>query len=131
MRSAVLTAGLTASFALAACGGDEQSAPSAASAHEARSEAAATRVSLRKALAQVKAGNRKAADNTVSEGYLQHFEDVEGPLDKVDHELNEKLEDGIKDDLREKIKSGAPASEVERLVATLDADLATAERKLR
>ena len=131
MRSAVLTAGLTASLALAACGGDEQSAPPAASASEARSEAAATRVSLQKALAQVKAGNRKAADNTVSEGYLQHFEDVEGPLDKVDHELNEKLEDGIKDDLREKIKSGAPASEVERLVATLDADLATAERKLR
>jgi len=131
MRSAVLTAGLTASLALAACGGDEQGAPPAASASEARSEAAATRVSLRKALAQVKAGNRKAADNTVSEGYLQHFEDVEGPLDKVDHELNEKLEGGIKDDLREKIRSGAPASEVERLVASLEADLATAERKLR
>ena len=131
MRSAVLTAGLTASLALAACGSDEQSAPPAASASEARSEAAATRVSLRKALAQVKAGDRKAADNTVSEGYLQHFEDVEGPLDKVDHELNEKLEGGIKDDLREKIRSGAPASEVEQLVASLDADLATAERKLR
>ena len=131
MRSAVLTAGLTASFALAACGSDEKSAPPAASASEARSEAAATRASLQKALAQVKAGNRKAADNTVSEGYLQHFEDVEGPLDKVDHELNEKLEDGIKDDLREKIKSGAPASEVQRLVASLDAGLATAERKLR
>lgn len=131
MRSAVLTAGLTASLALAACGGDEQTAPPAASASEARSEAAATRASLQKALAQMKAGDRKAAGNTVSEGYLQHFEDVEGPLDKVDHELNEKLEDGIKDDLREKIKSGAPASEVEQLVASLDADLATAERRLR
>ena len=131
MRSAVLTAGLTASLALAACGGDEQSAPPAASASEARSEAAATRVSLQKALAQVKAGDRKAADNTVSEGYLQHFEDVEGPLDKVDHELNEKLEDGIKGDLRGKIKSGASVAEVERLIASLDADLKTAEAKLR
>jgi hypothetical protein len=67
----------------------------------------------------------------VSEGYLEHFEDVEGPLDKVDHELNEKLEDGIKGDLRDRIRSGAPVAEVERLIARLDADLATAERKLK
>ena len=131
MRSAALTAGLTVSLALAACGSDDKSAPPAASASEARTEAAATRVSLQKALAQVKAGDRKAADNTVSEGYLQHFEDVEGPLDKIDHELNEKLEDGIKGDLRGKIKSGASVAEVERLIASLDADLKTAEAKLR
>ena len=131
MRSAVLTAGLTASLALAACGSDDKSTATTASAGEARTEAAATRVSLQKALTQLKAGDRKAADDTVSEGYLQHFEDVEGPLDKVDHELNEKLEDGIKGDLREKIKSGAPVAEVEQLVASLDADLKTAESKLR
>jgi hypothetical protein len=131
MRSAVLTAGLTASFALAACGSDDKRAAPAASASEARTEAAATRASLQKALAEVKAGDRKAADDTVSEGYLQHFEDVEGPLDKIDHELNEKLEDGIKGDLREKIKSGAPVAEVERLIASLDADLQTAESKLK
>lgn len=131
MRSAVLTASLTASVALAACGGDDKSTATTASAGEARTEAAATRESLQKALAQVKAGDRKAADNTVSEGYLQHFEDVEGPLDNVDHELNEKLEDGIKTDLREKINSGASAAEVARLIASLDAALATAERKLQ
>jgi hypothetical protein len=131
MRSAALTAGVTASLALAACGSDDKRAAPVASASEARTEAAATRVALRKALAEVKAGHRKAADNTVSEGYLQHFEDVEGPLDKVDHELNEKLEDSIKGDLREKISSGAPVAEVERLIASLDADLKTAEAKLR
>ena len=131
MRSAVLTAGLTASLALAACGSDDKSSAAPASASEARTEAAATRASLQKALTQLKAGDRKAADDTVSEGYLQHFEDVEGPLDKVDHELNEKLEDGIKGDLREKIKSGAPVAKVEQLVASLDADLKTAESKLR
>ncbi len=131
MRSAVLTAGLTASLALAACGSDEKSSAAPASASEARTEAAATRASLRKALTQVKAGDRKAADDTVAEGYLQHFEDVEGPLDKADHELNEKLEDGLKGDLREKIKSGAPVAEVERLITSLDADLQTAESKLR
>ncbi|MEP6954266.1 MAG: hypothetical protein ABI950_09430 [Solirubrobacteraceae bacterium] len=131
MRSAVLTAGLTASFALAACGGDDKSAAPVASASAARTDAAATRASLQKALTEVKAGDRKAADNTVSEGYLQHFEDVEAPLDRVDHALKEKLEDGIKTDLRGKIKSGAPAPEVERLIASLDADLATAESKLK
>jgi DNA anti-recombination protein RmuC len=131
MRSAVLAASLTASLALAACGGDDKSTAPAASASEARTEAAATRASLQKALDELKAGDRKAADNTVSEGYLQHFEDVEGPLAKVDHELNEKLEDTIKGDLREKIKSGAPVTEVEQLIASLDADLKTAEAKLR
>jgi hypothetical protein len=131
MRSAVLTAGLTASLALAACGSDDRTTAPAASAGDARTEAAATRASLRKALTQVRAGDRKAADDTVSEGYLEHFEGVEGPLDKVDHELNEKLEDGIKGDLRDRIRSGAPVAEVERLIARLDADLATAERKLR
>ncbi len=131
MRSAVLTAGLTASLALAACGSDEKSSAAPASASEARTEAAATRASLRKALTQVKAGDRKAADDTVAEGYLQHFEDVEGPLEEADHELNEKLEDGLKGDLREKIKSGAPVAEVERLITSLDADLQTAESKLR
>jgi hypothetical protein len=131
MRSAVLTAGLAASLALAACGSDDKSTAPTVSAGEARTEAAATRASLQKALAQVKAGDRKAADNTVSEGYLEHFEDVEGPLDKIDHALKEKLEDGIKTDLRGKITAGAPAAEVERLVATLDAGLKTAESKLR
>jgi hypothetical protein len=131
MRSAVLTFGLAASLALAACGGDDKGAAPTESAGEPRAEAAATRASLQTALRQLKAGHRKAADDTVSEGYLQHFEDVEGPLDKVDHELNEKLEDTIKGDLREKISSGAPVAEIERLIATLDADLRTAEAKLR
>ena len=131
MRSAALTASLTVSLALAACGGDDKSAPPTVSASEARTEAAATRASLQKALTQVQAGDRKAAENTVSEGYLQHFEDVEAPLDKVDHELKEQLEDGIKGDLRAKIKSGASVAEVERLIASLDARLQTAESKLR
>ena len=131
MRSTALTAGVAASLALAACGGDDTSTAPVASTSEARAQAAATRASLRKALGQVKAGDRKAAGDTVSEGYLQHFEDVEAPLDKVDHELNEKLEDTLKRGLRDKIKSGAAVAEVERLIASLDADLATAERKLR
>jgi Tfp pilus assembly protein PilF len=131
MRSTALTAGLTVSLALAACGGDDKSTAPAVSAGEARAEAAATRASLQRALTQVKAGDRKAAESTVSEGYLQHFEDVERPLDQADHALKEQLEDGIRDDLRGKIRSGAPAAEVGRLIARLDAELQTAESKLR
>lgn len=131
MRSAALTAGLTASLALAACGGADKRGAPAASASEARAEAGATRKSLQTALTQLKAGDRKAAENTVSEGYLQHFEVVEGRLDKADHALKEKLEDTIKGDLRERIRSGAPVAEVEQLVASADADLKAAESKLR
>jgi len=52
-------------------------------------------------------------------------------LGKVDDELNEELEDALKVDLREKIRSRAPAAEVERLIRSLDADLARAEQKLQ
>jgi CO dehydrogenase/acetyl-CoA synthase beta subunit len=79
----------------------------------------------------VKAGKADEAEQLVSEGYLQHFEKVEGPLEKVDHELNEKLEDTIREELRDKIKSGASASEVEQMVTAIKADLATAEQKLQ
>ena len=123
---------LAGSLALAACGSEDTSSSGpAASTGEARAEAAKTRVALRQAVTQLKAGDRKAAENTVSDGYLQHFEDVEAPLDKVDHELKESLEDGIRGDLRTKISSGAPVAEIERLVAILDADLAQAEQKLK
>jgi hypothetical protein len=132
MRHAVLLLTLAGSLVLAACGGDDKAATApAASGAEARTEAAKTRAALKQAVAQLKAGDRKGAENTVSDGYLQHFEDVEGPLDAVDHELKEHLEDGIRGDLRSKIRDGAPVAEVERLAASLDADLAQAEQKLK
>lgn len=130
-RHTVAAVSLSAALGLGACGGDDKAGGKPASASDARAQAAATRKALQTALTQVKAGDRKAADNTVSEGYLQHFEDVEGPLGKADKELNEKLEDSIKVDLRHKIRSNAPAAEVEKLIQSLDADLARAEQKLR
>lgn len=132
MRSAVLMFTLAASLALAACGGDETSSSApAASTDEARAEAGRTREALAQAVSQLKAGDRKTAENTVADGYLQHFEDVEKALDPIDHELKEHLEDGIREELRGKIHDGASVAEVERLVASLDADLAKAEQKLK
>ena len=48
-----------------------------------------------RALATYKSGDTKAAEDQVAEAYLQHFEDVEGPLEDKDAELKEKLEDAI------------------------------------
>jgi hypothetical protein len=106
---------------------DAQASPNA----EAIREIGATRIGLDQALKQLRRGNEKAAEETVSETYLQHFELVEGPLDKVDHELNEDLEHTIREDLRKKVASGADPAEVGKLIDEVKADLDTAEAKLK
>jgi hypothetical protein len=124
-------------FALAGCGSDSEKkgdspkpkvtkAPNA----EAIREIGATRSGLDQALEQLRDGDARAAEETVSETYLQHFELVEGPLEKVDEELNEELEETIRGKLRKKIASGAKPAEVSRLVDDVKADLDTAEAKL-
>jgi hypothetical protein len=131
-RHAALALSVSVSLGLAACGGGETTpTPAPVSNRDARKEAEATRAALRTALGELKRGDRNRAQNTVSEGYLQHFENVERPLDKVDHELKERLEEGIATTLRRKIASGAPVAEVEALISSADADLVRAEEKLR
>jgi len=134
LRTALVSFALVSALALAACGGDSESEEAAeqnATPAQARAEIGAVRKALDTAVSQVQAGDAKAADNTVSEGYLEHFEKVEGPLGKVDGELNEKLEDSIREGLREKIQDGGSVAEVTRMVNAIKADLATAEQKLR
>jgi hypothetical protein len=139
-RLAAVAASLLATLALAACGSEEQTASSTQAAAQqeadatpaqAVSEIGEVRAALDAAMIALKGGDAAKADEVVSEGYLQHFEKVEGPLDKVDHELNEKLEETIREELRDKIKSGASASEVENMVTSIKADLDTAEQKLQ
>jgi len=133
LRPVVAALALVSSLALAACGSDgggkteEENATPA----QARAEIGEVRAALDSAVAAMKEGDPKAAENAVSEGYLQHFEKVEGPLEKVDAELNEKLEDGIREDLRDDIKARKPAAEVEQAVEALLADLDKAEALLR
>ena len=134
LRTAFVSLALVSALALAACGGESESEEAAeqnATPAQARAEIGEVRKALDTAVAQLQEGDAKAADNTVSEGYLEHFEKVEGPLDKVDHELNEKLEDSIREELREKIQDGGSVAEVTRMVDAIKADLATAEQKLR
>jgi hypothetical protein len=134
VRSALSVAAIGSVVALSACGDDEKSSESEAEAkaspQQAITEIAAVRTALGQAVDQVKAGDKAAADSTVSEAYLQHFEKVEGPLEERDHELNEKLEDSIREELRDTIKTGSE-SDVEALVEEIEGDLTTAEAKLK
>ena len=134
LRTALVSLALASALAVAACGGESESEEAAeqnATPAQARAEIVQVRKALDSAVAQLKEGDAKTADNTVSEGYLEHFEKVEGPLDDVDHELNEKLEDSIREELREKIQDGGSVAEVTRMISAIKADLATAEQKLQ
>jgi ABC-type enterochelin transport system substrate-binding protein len=134
LRTAFVSFALVSALALAACGGESESEEAAeqnATPAQARAEIGEVRKALDTAVSQLQEGDAKAADNTVSEGYLEHFEKVEGPLGKVDGELNEKLEDSIREGLREKIQDGGSVAEVTQMVNAIKADLATAEQKLQ
>jgi SMC interacting uncharacterized protein involved in chromosome segregation len=137
IRQLAVALALVSSLVVTACGSDEENASQAESAEEqatpaqARAEIGEVRAALDTALASLKEGDAKAAENAVSEGYLQHFEKVEGPLEQVDAELNEELEDTIREELRDKIRSGGSVDEVTKMVAEIKADLDTAEQKLR
>ena len=138
LRMFAVALALVTSLALAACGSDEntssssgQSVEESATPAEARAEIGEVRAALDSALASLREGDAKAAENAVSEGYLQHFEKVEGPLEKVDGELNEQLEDGIREELRDTIRNGGSVEQVTKMIGEIKADLDTAEQKLR
>jgi hypothetical protein len=135
LRTAAVTVALSSGFALAACGSDDKSSSEAASEEVtpavAVQEIAKVKAGLDKAVTEVEAGDAAAAEETVSDTYVDHFELVEGPLGKVDHELNEELEEGIRTKLTDEIKSGAPATQIKQHVKDLKADLDTAAEKLQ
>jgi hypothetical protein len=119
---------------VAGCGGgsgDQAAAKEQATPQEALTEIAEVRKGLDRALSTYEAGDAAAADEQVGTAYLEHFEHVEGPLDKVDHELKETLEHAIREDLRSKIKAKAPQAEVKALTDAIEADLTKAEAALR
>lgn len=133
-RLALFTSLLSLGALAAACGSDEKSEASeehATTPAQAIERIANVRKGLDEAVAQYRAGDKKKADETVGDTYLEEFEHVEGPLEKKNEELTEELEDGIREELREKIKSGASTQEVETLVTDLKTKLDQAEDALR
>ena len=131
-----------------ACGSDEDdSSPAAATAtdegeeegdeegeitaEEAAAEIDEIKRMLDESLAQYQGGDQEAADTTVGDAYLEHFEKVEHPLEEQDHELMEDLEHRISTEIRDEMKEGASADEVAALVEETKADLDTAKAKLQ
>jgi hypothetical protein len=117
------------------CGGSDESSSEEKEAQATPQEAIAhigeVRMGIDEALKTYAAGDAAKADELVGDAYLQHFELVEGPLEKADEELNEKLEDSIREELRGKIKDEAPKAEVQQLADAIKADLTKAEAALK
>jgi hypothetical protein len=115
----------------AACGSDEESSEEDTTAAAAAAEIDTIKSMLDDALAKYKAGDVEAAEETVGDAYLEHFETVEHPLEEVDEELMEDLERTISTDIRTKMTAGAPASEIERLIEQTKTGLDEAKSKLQ
>ena len=128
----VLMAGV---LLIGACGSDDDNkAPQQSASGQKQTavqEVSETQEGLKKALAAYDPAKPAPADELVSETYLQHFEKVEGPLDKVDHELNEELEETISTKIRADIKKKVSRAQLEKLVKQTQTDLDTAKAKLQ
>ena len=134
MKSALPAAvAALSALSLAACGRDsgDSEARENASPAVALKEAGETREALTAALATYKSGDHAGAEDAVAEAYLQHFEEVEGPLGERDEELNEHLEEAINEELRDAMKAGKPDAEIESQVNAIVSDLQKAEAALQ
>jgi molybdenum-dependent DNA-binding transcriptional regulator ModE len=129
-RTIVLLALLLGAVALSgtACGSSEEDG---ASPTEAAAEIDEIKAMLDQGLSQYRNGDKAAADTTVGDAYLEHFENVEDPLGERDHELMEELEHRISTEIRDEMKDGASPDQVASLVADTKADLDTAKAKLQ
>jgi hypothetical protein len=116
---------LIAAFALvvAGCGGNDEPEEDSATPAEAVGEIGEIKTMLATAVDQVRAGDADAAEKTVGDAYLEHFEQVEHPLGEEDHDLMEELEEAISTDLRNDIKDGKSADEIQAAVDEIEADL--------
>jgi hypothetical protein len=130
-----VAAALATSLVAAGCGGNDESKEAAESEtstpQQALTQVRATRDGLTEALSTYRSGDHAAADKQVGDTYLEHFEQVEGALEKADKELNEQLEDGIREELRGKMKANAANADIQRLADEIMANLDRAEAALR
>jgi len=111
-------------LAAAGCGGDDdESEEESATPAEAVVEIDEIKRMLATAVDQVRSGDADAAEKTVGDAYLEHFEKVEGPLGEEDHDLMEELEEAVSTDLRNDIKDGKSAEEIEAAVDDIETNL--------
>jgi hypothetical protein len=110
-------------LAVAGCGGSDESDEESATPAEAVAEIEEIKTMLATAVDQVGDGDAEAAEETVGDAYLEHFEHVEAPLGEKDHDLMEELEEAISTDLRNDIKDGKTATELQAEVDEINEDL--------
>jgi hypothetical protein len=122
-------------LAFAGCGDDSETTPEraeqAATPETALAEVTMTQRGVDEALAAYAGGDEAAAADQVRETYLQHFELVEGPLEEVDPELTEELEDAIREELVDSMEAGDPVGQVTNLVDDITAYLRDATKALQ
>ena len=118
-------------FAVAGCGGSDESDEESTTPAEAVAEIDKIKTMLATAVGQVREGDGDAAEETVGDAYLEHFEHVEGPLGEQDHELMEELEEAISTDLRNDIKGGKSADEIQAEVDAITTELEQAVEVLQ
>ena len=123
-RSPALLALLAALLlVVAGCGGSDEPDEESATPTEAVGEIEEIKSLLATAVQQVRDGDSDAAEETVGDAYLEHFEHVEAPLGERDHDFMEELEEAISTDLRNEIKDGGTADEIEASVEEINVDL--------
>lgn len=115
----------------AGCGGSDESDEESATPAQAVTQIGEVKTLLATAVDQVRAGDADAAEETVGTAYLEHFEQVEGPLGERDEALMEELEEAISTELRNDIKNGKPVEEIRAAVDEIGADLDRAVELLR
>jgi DNA anti-recombination protein RmuC len=132
LRSVLLLTALAGTLAVAGCGGsDAEAEDESATPAQAAQEIYQIETLLDDALAQYRDGDAEAAEETVGDAYLEHFEKVEGPLGDEDHEFMEELEHRISTEIRDEMKDDAPVAEVEQLIGQTKQDLAKAQAMLQ
>ena len=125
---------VVAAIGLAACGdSDETSTEAEASVTPAMAieEIGAVEDGLAASVAAYEKGDADQAEELASTAYLEHFELVEGPLEEADEELNEHLEELIREELRAAITEGAAVADVKKLVAEANDGLDEARKILQ
>ena len=115
---ATLALGVTAG-----CGGSDEADEASATPAEAVAEIGKIKTLLATAVAQAHAGDFETAGDTVGDAYVDHFESVEAPLGERDQDLMEELEEAISTTLRNEIKDGKGADEIETTVDAINANL--------
>jgi len=123
---------------VAGCGGSDSESSEgtppeeehSSSSAEALEQVRAIPALLDEAVTTYKSGDRNSAADAVGDVYLEHYEDVEGPLGERNHDLMEEIEEQISTELRNDMRTGKPESEIDALVADIKSNLQQAEQEL-